>query len=180
MEDETEILELLAKAIRRKNATDAEVARIINRPAERGHAGEYIAAKIFGIHLEPSATCRGIDGCFARGDLAGKTVNIKWYGKQEGILDIILEALPDFYLVMTGPKAPPMSSKGKVRPWLINRVFLFDADKLIERLKARNIKIGIATSMRNELWELAEIYPMQRNSELILSDKEKRLLALFS
>jgi len=31
--------------------------------------------------------------------LQEKTVNIKWYGKHEGILDIDPQALPDFYLV---------------------------------------------------------------------------------
>jgi len=38
--------------------------------------------------------------------LQEKTVNIKWYGKHEGILDIDPQALPDFYLV-TEPLAQP-------------------------------------------------------------------------
>ncbi len=180
MEDETKILELLAKAIRRKNATDAEVARIINRPTERGHAGEYMAAKIFGIHLEQSAVRKGIDGHFTRGNLAGKTVNIKWYGKMEGLLDISSESLPALYLVMAGPKAPAISSRGATRPWLISYVYLFDAARLIGELGRRGVKIGISTSIRKNLWEAAEIYPAPRNNQLLLSDREKGMLALFS
>ena len=175
-----EDLKQLAKAIQRKNSVGAEIARIVGRPALLGHVGEYIAARIFGIALEQSAARKGIDGYFTRGNLAGKTVNIKWYGKMEGVLDISQESLPDFYLVMTGPKGSPISSRGAMRPWIISCVFLFDAVKLVGELKHRGIKIGIATSVRQDLWEMAEIYPAQRNSQVILSHKEKRLLALFS
>jgi hypothetical protein len=60
--------------------------------------------------LEQSASQKGIDGRFAGGSLARKTVNIKWYGKMEGLLDVSPGNLPDFYLVMTGPKATASSS----------------------------------------------------------------------
>ena len=46
----------------------------------------------------------GIDGRSANDPLAGKTVNVKWYGKREGVLDINPAGVPDHYLVMTGPK----------------------------------------------------------------------------
>jgi hypothetical protein len=180
MKDKMRDLEQLAKAIWQRNVADVEIARIIDRPAERGHSGEYIVARIFGIALEQSASHKGRDGCFIGGSLAGKTVNIKWYGKMEGLLDITPETLPDYYLVMSGSKSAATSSRGAIRPWLISYVFLFDAAKLVEELRSRGVKIGIATSVRKELWEMAEIYPAQRNTSIILSEEEKRLLALFT
>lgn len=98
----------------------------------------------------------------------------------EGLLDINPENLPDFYLVMAGPKAPAISSRGTTRPWLISYVYLFDAARLVGELRKRGIKIGIATSIRKALWEAAEIYPVPRNNQLLLSAREKGMLALFS
>ncbi len=59
-----------------------------------GHAGKCIAAYIFDINLQQSASHKGIDGRFTSGKLAGKSLNIEWYGKVEGLLDITLERLP--------------------------------------------------------------------------------------
>lgn len=174
-----EPLERLAELIRAKNSIDNEIADNIGRPTERGHVGEYIAASIFGIKLEQSAAHKGIDGRFIQEKLAGMTVNIKWYGKREGLLDINPSLLPDFYLVMTGPKSGAISSRGTTRPWIISSVFLFDAHELVRMLKARGIKIGIATSVRGQMWEDAEIYPVQRNNKLVLASDQKRQLALF-
>jgi len=56
-------------------------------------------------------------------------------------------------------------------------VFLFDSSKLLQELK--HLKMGIATSVKKQLWEMAEIYPTQRNSQLILSVEQKNLLELF-
>ena len=111
--------------------------------------------------------------------MAARTVNVKWYGKGEGLLDIAAEALPDFYLVMTGPRVAAASSRGATRPWLISHVYLFDAAVLVERLRTRAVKIGIATSVAKELWEAAEIYPASRNELLTLSDEQQGRLALF-
>jgi len=180
MEDRMKDLDQLAKVIRQKNVVDDEIARIIGRPALIGHVGEYIAAKVFNIELEQNAAHKAIDGRFTGDFLNGKTVNIKWYAKQEGILDVSPEAPPpDFYLVMTGAKAPAVSSKGMTRPWIVTCVFLFDALELVNSLVARGVKIGIATSVRRELWEMAEIYPTPRNRQLVLSEREKEMLALF-
>lgn len=44
--------------------------------------------------------------------LTGSTVNIKWYGKLDYMLDIHPEAVPDYFLVLTGPKSQPQSSRG--------------------------------------------------------------------
>ena len=179
MEDAIESLEQLAKAVKQKNIIDDEIADIIGRPAERGHTGEYIASRVFGIRLERSASHKGIDGHFASGNLVGKTVNIKWYGKWDGLLDINPKTLPDFYLVMTGSKAGATSSRGTTRPWMVSHVFLFDAHRLLVKLEGRGIKIGVATSVAEGLWREAEVYPAQRNSRLVISEEQKRLLALF-
>jgi hypothetical protein len=48
-------LEELAEPLREQNAVDARIGRLINRPMTPGHAGEWIAARVFGIQLEPTA-----------------------------------------------------------------------------------------------------------------------------
>jgi len=70
------------------------------------------------------------------GSLADMTVNVKWYGKLEYMLDINPDALPDFFLVMTGPKSINPTSNGGIRPWLIDYVFLFNATELMIELNA--------------------------------------------
>jgi len=67
-----------------------------------------------------------------------------------------------------------------MRPWVICSVHLFDAHDLVGILRRRGIKIGIATSVRQQLWEETEIYPLQRNRALVLSPEQRRLLALFA
>lgn len=172
-------LEQLAKIIKRKNTIDEEVTAIIERPALIGHTGEYIASKIFDIELEESAAHKAIDGVFREGKIAGKTVNIKWYGKLEGVLNITPKTVPDFYLVLTGPKTAATSSRGLTRPWTISYVFLFDAYELIRGLKERNVIIGIAASIANKFWESAEIYPRQINDDLVVSEAQKQAISLF-
>lgn len=169
----------LAELIRERNKTSAEIAALIGRPAIFGHVGEYLASSIFDIQLNESASSKGIDGHFRSAPLAGKSVNVKWYGKQESILDITPRWLPDFYLVLTGPKSPAASSRGTTRPWLIEHVYLFDAKKLVSVLSDRKLRIGIATSVRQFHWEEAEIYPHQTNQEYILSEDQKKMLRQF-
>jgi hypothetical protein len=170
----------LARLIRKRNEVEVEITRIIGRPAQIGHIGEYIAAKVFRIALASSATERGYDGRFEDGPLRGRTVNVKWYAKREGALDIEPGSLPDFYLVLTGPPGPASSSRGTPRPWLISSVSLFDGPRLSEDLERAGVKIGIATSVRKRLWDAAELWPNQRNSMLPLADEQRRLLRLFS
>ena len=162
-------LENLASLLRQHNAIGEEIARLIGRPAERGHVGEYIASRIFGITLANSATTAGTDGTFAEGALAGHTVNVKWYGKQERVLDLDPEGRTDFYLALTGEMRPAVSSRGTSRPWVIAAVYLFGARRLHEDLRARGVGIGVASSVRQELWTAAEIYPEPRNTVLALS-----------
>lgn len=174
-----EAIELLAELLRTRNAVEQQITAIIGRPALIGHIGEYIAAQIFDIALQDSASFKSIDGYFQSGELAGKSVNIKWYAQQQGILDITPAALPDYYLVLAGPKSTAGTSRGKTQPWLITSVYLFDAVRLVAALQQQGGKIGIATSVRRMFWQEAEIYPQQRNTELILSDDQRYRLSLF-
>lgn len=172
-------LEKLATLLSEMNSIGTKISEITQRPATIGHTGEYIASKIFDIELEESASAKGIDGHFKSGSLAGKSVNIKWYGKLEYMLDITPQALPDYYLVMTGPKGQAVSSRGGIRPWLINYVFLFNAAELVIELNARGVKIGIASSVRKHEWQAVEIYPNKRNMAYRLSDEQMAMILAF-
>ena len=143
-----------------------------------GHVGEFIASHLFGIDLESSATAKGLDGRFRVPPHAGASVNIKWYAKREGILDITPDCLPQFHLVMTGLRAPPASSRGTSRPWTIASVYLFETTALLGTLRTRGVRIGVATSVVGELWSGAEIYPRE-SASFPLSAEQRRLLALF-
>lgn len=169
----------LATLIETRNQLEGKITALIGRPAPIGHLGEYIASRIFNIALEESASHKSSDGYFNVEPLKGQTVNIKWYAFQEGILDITPESLPDHYLVLTGLKSGTMTSHGRVRPWTIEKVFLFDAHSLVEELRLAGVKIGIATSVRQHLWEKAEIYPAGRNDLCQLSQVQRDMLALF-
>jgi len=173
-------LEKIAELLERRNKIDLEISRIIGRPSLSGHLGEYIASKIFRIKLETSAATKRIDGVFLNGLLKGKTVNIKLYGKQEGLLDIALDNLADYYLVLTGPKSQRTTSRGKSRPLIISNVYLFEMSELINKLKKRGVKIGTATSVAKPYWADAEIYPHRANKKLALTKDQIRLLKLFA
>jgi hypothetical protein len=182
--DEREDVELaeLAALLRERNALDARLGRILDRPVNPGHLGEWIAARIFDIELETAANTAGYDGHFTTGALAGQTVNVKAYGKREGVLDINPDAPLDYYLVFTGPQAAKealVSTRGTLRPFCINAVYLFDAHRLHAELQERGVKIGVATSVRALHWEQAEIYPRSNNALLAVSEAQRRQLAMF-
>jgi hypothetical protein len=171
-------LKQLADLIKERNQIHTRISSIIGRPATMGHLGEFIASRIFDVHFEESATAKGIDGHFTAGPLSGKSVDIKWYGKQEGLLAINPEAIPDFYLVLTGPKSPAISSRGQDRPWRIKHVYLFYGLKLVDTLSARSIVFSVATSVRQDLWSEAEIYP-SHNELFVLTDDQRKMLEIF-
>ncbi len=167
--------------VRKKNAADRRVAKIIERPALPGHFGEFVAAQIFGIELCGSATQEGFDGAFRGGTLDGKTVNVKYYTRHERLLDLKKEDGPDYYFVMTGSPAAPVASRGQTRPWVIASVFLFEAVALLSELRGRNPRkrIGMATYVPANLWDDVEVYP--RDSSLLpLEQSQKDMIALFS
>lgn len=175
-------LEVLANYINERNQNERRITDLIDRPAAIGHIGEYIASRIFQIDLKAAANNKGSDGNFKEGALKGRSVNIKWYAMREGTLDINADASgrPDYYLVLTGPKAKQMTSKGASRPWVVESVFLFDARDLVSRLFVAGRKLGVAASVAKSFWEDAEIYPRQQSNLLELSDDQRHLLELFS
>ena len=168
----------LADLVRKRNALEREITALIGRPAQIGHIGEYIASKIFDIDLKESASFKGIDGYFRGGALKGCSVNIKWYALHEGLLDLT-DAPPDYYLVLTGTKSSAMTSRGRIRPWTIDTVFLFEAVPLFAHLKTRGVQMGIACSVIASMWQAAEIFPNQVNEKLMLSDDQRSQLKLF-
>jgi hypothetical protein len=117
----------VAALLRERNALDARLGQILGRPPEKGHLGEWIASQIFDIQLETSASHKAIDGRFRAGLLAGHTVNIKWFLKREGGLDMTESPDLDYYLVLTGPTTAALSSRGMTRPAVITAVYLFAA-----------------------------------------------------
>jgi hypothetical protein len=161
------------------NLIDERIARLIHRPMTAGHAGEWIASQIFKIDLEPSAMTPAYDGRFKYGALAGMTVNIKWYLKQEGLLDMTTATEPDYYLVMTGPRGSTTSSSNTTRPWVIDYVYLFDSHCLSDELRSRGSKIGVGTSLRQTQWKAAEIYPVAVSTYLPLDAQQVALLQRF-
>src|SRR5438034_11762927 len=97
-------LKRLAELIGRRNEIEVQIAKIIERPAQIGHLGEFIASTVFKIELARSASQRGSDGTFSSGALSGRSVNIKWYSMDEGIIALDEESVPDYYLVLAGPR----------------------------------------------------------------------------
>lgn len=172
-------LTLLADLLRKRNALDAQIATLINRPAQTGHIGEYIAAAIFGIKLHTSASHGGSDGIFTSGPLTGQNVDIKFYLKHESILDLNPVNPPDYYLVLTGSRSMEVSTRGGSRPFTIESVFLFDGKRIVETLKQKGRKVGIASGIRQEYWNTAEIYPHWNNRILPLTNEQNTKLALF-
>ena len=174
-------LEQLASLLARRNAIEDEIAALVGRPATRGHVGEWIAREIFRVALARIAVQKGFDGWFASEPLTGKTVNVKWYGKHAGLLDINPAEVPDYYLVMTGPKAAAMSSRGQTLPWVITEVFLFDAQELVRQFKMEKRKLGVAAYVRLHEWEAARVYPQEAPEALLkLTDAQRTALKLFA
>ena len=169
----------VADLLRRRNAIDEQLAAVTGRPMTAGHLGEWIAATIFDIELEHSAVTAALDGHFRRGPLAGRTVNIKWYLKREGLLDVATSGPVDHYLVLTGPKGSGGSSRSSTRPWRIDAVYLFDALAVHADLRRRGAKIGVASSLPRAEWDRAEVYPTSRVFELPLTADQVAQLEMF-
>lgn len=173
-------LERIADLLSERNKIDAVIADVIGRPMTSGHLGEWIAARIFDIELDPSASAAAIDGRFRSGVLNGRTVNIKWYLKREGMLDMTQADVLDHYLVLAGPRAAAASSRGSTRPWRIDSVHLFEARALAADLLARGRRVGVASSVRNDAWDAAEVYPRPLNPLLPLRPEQVKALQLFA
>lgn len=177
--DSRAALARLAELTRERNRVEGEIAALIDRPAHPGHVGEFIARHVFDIALETSASAAGIDGRFRTGPLTGASVNVKFYPRNGGLLDINPKGVPDYYLVLAGPWTPPNSSRGTSAPWVIANVFLFDSSALLEKPQQRGVKVGAATSVIRALWDAAEIYTVGRNPALVVSPQQQEWLRLF-
>ncbi len=165
----------LASLLKSRNTIDDKIATLIGRTAQTHNIGEYIASVIFRIILDEAGKRRGYDGRFSSGPLTGHSVDIQWHPKRDGLMNIKLDALPDYYLILTGPEA----SSSIASPWVIESIFLFNASELLNALRERGVQLGSGTSVTGPLWERAEIYPVPRNNRLILGDEERKLLVLF-
>ena len=174
MEDLAELARLLSE----RNRIDSKIANIVGRSARIGDVGEYIAAGIFKIKLHSSASAKGSDGAFQGGPLAGRTVNVKFYTDSGNGLDLKPPGSTEFYLVLSGGGAQS-GTKAAPRPQTIDYVYLFDEPVLMRKLISRHVKIGINTSMKNEDWDEAEVYPTSRSLVYSLDDNQRRKLGLF-
>ena len=166
----------LASLLKSRNTIDDKIATAIGRTAQANNIGEYIASIVFRIALDETGKRRGYDGRFSSGPLAGHTVDVQWHPKHNGLMNIKIDAIPDYYLIMTGPEA---SASSIASPWVIETIFLFHAAELLNALRERGVQIGNGTSITGPLWERAEIYPIPRNNRLSLGDEERKLLVLF-
>jgi hypothetical protein len=169
----------VADLLAQRNVIDASLAQIIGRPIASGHLGEWIAAAIFDIELESSASARAIDGRFGSGPLAGRTVNIKWYMAHQGLLDTTDARDLDYYLVLTAPPTTAASSRGASRPWCIDAVYLFDARQLRSQQEARGVKLGLASSVTKPQWLAALIYPAISGGPMPVSAQQADLISMF-
>jgi hypothetical protein len=171
-------LEQLAELLRHRNRVDAAIGRLLNRPMTAGHAGEWIASRIFDIQLEPTAVTKAIDGRFRTGPLTGRTVNVKWYLKHQSLLDMTVDPVLDYYLVLTGPKVTARDDR-TLRPWVITAVYLFDAHQLLAEQRDRGVKVGVASGVRKAQWEAAELYPTATTTLYTLTREQRAQLVLF-
>jgi hypothetical protein len=166
----------LASLLKSRNVIDSKIAAIIQRSTHLQDVGAYIASAIFGIALEPPGADSDIDGKFISGPLAERNVAIQWQTKHENSLSLKTDTPIDYYIVLTGPKN---SAPSIYNPWIIEAVYLFDAQHLFMALRERGVQISTRTSVINELWDRAEIYPEQHNNTLLLSQEQRSLIALF-
>jgi hypothetical protein len=169
----------LASLLKSRDTIDYKIATIIGHPTQVQSVGEYIASVIFGITLTGEIMIhKSSDGRFELGPLAGRTVDVQWRTKHDGILHLKTDPLPDYYLVFVGSKEAAALHSLSI-PWVIESVHLFHSTELLNALHERGVQLGTGTSITGPLWERAEIYPAQRNNQLILSNDEREMLALF-
>lgn len=176
-------LENLADYLHAHNEIDASIAEIIGRPAFSGHIGEFAAAAVFDIELHHSATNKASDGIFRSGCYASRSVNIKYYSRCTGVLDMMgttdSTQHPDTYLVLCGSRIGAGSSRGAAAPWVVSEVFLFESDAVLTEIVSRGRTPGVATSLRKELWDEARIFPPREDSRFPLTEEQLDLIGLF-
>ena len=75
----------------------------------------------------------------------------------------------------SGRHRPPRGG----RKGAIKEVFLFEAAPLVARLLAHGVRLGTATSVRNEEWDRARIYPASSGDPPELAKDQMDALRLF-
>lgn len=168
-------LAAMAALLREREEVETRIGQLLGRPVLHGNIAEWIAAHIFDIQLETRGNAAAIDGVFTTGELAGKTVNVKYMGRDDrSALDMTPSPALDYYLVLTGPR-----KYGPMLPFRIDAVYLFDAHRLLTDLQGRELKIGYSASVRRELWPPAEVYPDAHCEVLKVSDSQRACLGMF-
>jgi hypothetical protein len=173
-------LNQLADAIRQRDQVEDRIATIVGRPLTVGALNQFVACRIFQIDLEDSAAdVWHTVGRFSEGPLAGRSVVVRWISTKTRSLDITQKPLSDDILVIAGSSAPLASLEVDARPWLVERVYLFDAHQLAAELEGRGLGSGSNTPIDRRLWQAAEIYPRQRDGRYLLSGAQRHALGLF-
>lgn len=175
MMDETALRDM-ARLLAERARIDQRIADRIGHKAERGHIGEWIASQIFAIQLHPRANAATSDGVFKEGPLAGRNVNVNWYAEDTGIQDIGKGEQPDYYLALVGPRPGFLQSKST--PYAIAGVFLFESQSLLRELGGK-VRVGTATSVRQDLWRQAQIYPDGPDAGIAVTSAQAKALRLF-
>jgi hypothetical protein len=169
----------LAELIRSRNTVESNIANLLGCEVNLSNLGERIAAAIFGIRLIPAATSNGFVGIFTNPALTGKTVDVRWYPRRDSFMNVHIDPAPDYTLVLAGPKIEPDEARALVNPWVITSVYLFSMQELLATLRARGVRVGTRISVNSQLWERAEIFPVQHNTTLVLTGEQRQLLQLF-
>ena len=172
LDDLTDLADLLAQRI----ALDARIGAIIGRPSPcRAHGG---VDRLEGLRHPTRRLCRpkqstaGSDPARwpARQSTSRSTASARACSNSDPTLD--------YYLVLCGPKATTLTSKGGTRPLRVTNVYLFDSAEIRTDQQTRGTKSGVASSIRSALWTEAEIYP-RAHPALKLDAEQRRALALF-
>lgn len=172
----------LALLLEQRNSLDVHLAGLVGRPAFPQHIAEFVAALVFDLELNESASAKGDDGKFRSGPLAGKTVNVKYISSDQGTLDLQPDGSPDCYMVLAGPRESAGSSREQLRPFVVASVYLFDHSPLVADLQGRGVKVGTASSIRRTLWDRALIYGFPEpatGGRLALTDEQVGYLRRF-
>ncbi|GER89737.1 hypothetical protein KDW_38990 [Dictyobacter vulcani] len=60
-------------------------------------------------------------------------------------------------------------------------MFLFDSSALFKALQSRGVKfVFVATSIASTIYLASEVYPIQRNQQLLVTEGQKKQLDLFN
>ena len=112
---ETDSLAQAAALLRERNAIDVELAGLIHRLMTSGHLGGGLPRRSLTSNSEHQLLRQALMAVSRSGPLSGRTVNIKWSLKREGLLDMTESVALDYYLVLTGPPSPYRRQMGAVR-----------------------------------------------------------------